>query len=396
MSVKMNKKKLSIQQSGSLDRKKYIQVLAEIKHRVQESQIKAALAANKELLKLYWDIGRIITIEQQTNGWGSNAIENLAEDLQKLFQGMSGFSRRNVFRMQAFFLAYESVSHTVAQVTDLPVFNIPWGHNAVILEKIKTTKERLWYAEKAIENGWSRNMLEIWIKSSLYAREGKAITNFMRTLPVPQSDMAQQSLKDPYIFDFLTLQQDYRERDIERGLVENVQKLLLELGKGFSFVGRQYHVVVDDVDHYLDLLFYHYKLRCFIVVELKTGNFHYSDAGQLNFYLSAVDDQLKSPQDNPTIGLLLCKTKSSIAVEYALRDIHKPIGVADYETHIMNKLPKNLKSSLPTIEEIENELEKAEMIHDTEVKKIKKGGKKKLEQEGVTTRKVRVKKISKL
>lgn len=345
-----------------LSGKRYITVLSEIKNRVKEAQIKAALSANKELLKLYWDIGQMISLQQRENGWGSNAIEQLAEDLQKAFPGITGFSRRNIFRMQAFFIAYELVPQPVALITDLPVFDIPWGHNAILLEKIKNSDERLWYAQKAIENGWSRTLLETWIKTNLYKREGKAITNFTRTLPVPQSDMAQQSLKDPYIFDFMTLHQDYVERDVEQGLIDNVQKLLLELGKGFAFVGRQYHLEVAGKDYYIDLLFYHFKLRCFVVVELKAGEFDPRDAGQLNFYLSVVDDQLKASHDNQTIGILLCKTKNNIIAEYALRDINKPMGVAGYETALLEKLPKNLKSSLPSIEEIEAELEKSEAL----------------------------------
>ena len=200
------------------------------------------------------------------------------------------------------------------------------------------------------------------IESELYNRQGKAITNFKKTLPSPQSDMAQQSLKDPYIFDFLTLHNEHVERDIEQGLIDNVQKLLLELGKGFALVGRQYHLEVDGDDYYIDLLFYHYKLRCFVVVELKARAFDPRDVGQLNFYLSAVDDLVKEPEDKPTIGLLLCKTKKNFTAEYALRNIASPIGIAEYQTEIMKKLPKNLKSSLPTIEEIESELEKTETI----------------------------------
>lgn len=341
----------------------YARVLLDLKNRVQQAQIKSVLAANKELLKLYWDIGQVITHQQQVSGWGSSIIEKLAEDLQKAFPGILGFSRRNIFRMQAFFLAYEKVPQAVAQLEDLPIFSIPWGHNALILERIKNIEERLWYADKVIESGWSRAILDMQIDSNLYKRQGKAITNFIRTLPVPQSDLAQQALKDPYVFDFLTLQKDHVERDVEQGLIDNVQKLLLELGKGFSLAGRQYHITVGKKDCYLDLLFYHYKLHCFVVVELKAGEFDPRDAGQLNFYLSAVDSQVKSPQDAPTIGILLCKTKDNIVAEYALRDINKPIGVADYEAQIVAKLPKNLKSSLPSVEEIEAELEKQEIIN---------------------------------
>lgn len=338
--------------------KEYAQTLSAIKKHIKATQVKAVLAANKELLKLYWYIGQTIEEKQQKSDWGSRIIEKLAKDLQDSFPGIAGFSKRNIFRMRAFYLAYEKVPQAVAQIETLPIFNIPWGHNAVLLEKLKNSEEQLWYAQKTISNGWSRSMLEASIKSKLYKREGKAITNFKRTLPAPQSVTAQQSLKDPYVFDFLSLTTEYDERDIEQGLIDNVQKLLLELGKGFAFIGRQYHIEIGDTDFYIDLLFYHYKLRCFVVVELKAREFDPRDTGQLNFYLSAVDDILRHKGDNPTIGLLLCKTKNNIIAEYALRDIKKPIGVAGYETELVKQLPKKLKSSLPTIAELEAEFEK--------------------------------------
>jgi len=338
----------------------YTRALSEIRRRIREAQMQAVMAANKELLKLYWHIGQMLSIQQEVNGWGSASIEKLADDIQKSFPGMAGFSRRNIFRMQAFFLAYGKVPQLVAQSADLPIFHIPWGHNAVILEKLKNTEERLWYAQRAIEDGWSRSLLESSIKSALHKREGRAVTNFVRTLPVPHSEAVQQSLKDPYVFDFLTLRDDYAERDVEHGLVNNIQKCLLELGKGFAFIGRQQHIVVSNKDYYIDLLFYHYKLRCFVVVELKATEFDPRDTGQLNFYIAAVDKQIRSPHDNPTIGILLCKTKDNLTVEYALHNISSPIGVAEYETALFEKLPKNFKSSLPTVEEIEEELEKHE------------------------------------
>lgn len=344
--------------SSTLSIKEYAHILQELKHKVAQAQTKAILAANQELLKLYWEVGQTIVQQQEKNGWGASTIEKLADDLQKAFPGLAGFSRANIFRMQAFFISYQKVAQAARQLEELPIFHIPWFHNIVIIQKIKTIGERLWYAQKTIDNGWSRTILEMQIKSKLYHREDKAITNFTRTLPAPHSDFAQQSFKDPYIFDFLTLQQDYLEKDVEQGLIDNIQKLLLELGKGFAFIGRQYHIAVGSKDYYLDLLFYHYKLRCFVVVELKAGEFDPRDAGQLNFYLSAVDNQIKGPDDAQTIGILLCKTKDSIVAEYALQDINKPIGVADCETALVEKLPKNLKRSLPSIEEIEAELEK--------------------------------------
>jgi predicted nuclease of restriction endonuclease-like (RecB) superfamily len=278
--------------------------------------------------------------------------------------------------MRAFYLAYEKVSQAVTHIEKLPIMQIPWGHNVVLLLTLKDTKERIWYAQKSIEYGWSRSMLETWIKSHLFRREGKAITNFVKTLPSPQSDIAQQSFKDPYIFDFLTLHKNHLEHDLEQGLIDHVQSLLLEMGKGFALVGRQYHLKVDDNDYYIDLLFYHVILKCYVVVELKARAFDPRDVGQLNFYLSAVDDLISKPDDKPTIGLILCKTKKNFTAEYALRSINKPIGIAEYEIEIMKKLSKELKSNLPTIEEIETELEKVEMLNKQEARKERKPKKK--------------------
>lgn len=337
--------------------KDYISTLTDLKQRVREAQLKAATSVNKELIQLYWAIGKTIAEKQEKNGWGSNIIERLAHDLQKEFPGISGFSKRNIFRMRAFHLAYQKVPQAVAQLEKLPIFSIPWGHNAIILEKIKDTEERLWYAERTIDYGWSRSALEDWIKSDVYHREGKAITNFSSKLPATQSKLAQETLKDPYCFDFLTLADDHQEKDLEQGLIDNIQRTLLELGQGFAFVGRQVHLQVGESDFYIDLLFYHLKLRAFVVCELKNIPFKPEYAGKLNFYLSAVDDIMRHPEDRPTIGMLLCKTKDNFVVEYALRDINKPMGVSGYETMLMDKLPKELKGSLPTVEEIERELE---------------------------------------
>ena len=314
------------------------------------------------MLKCYWDIGQTISIQQKTGGWGSKTTEKIANDLQKEFPGLEGFSRSNIFRMQAFFEAYQKVAQAARQLDDLPVFNIPWFHNVVLIQKIKNVEERLWYAEKTIENGWSRTMLTMWIESDLHKRQGKSITNFHATLPKPGSDLAQQSLKDPYLFGFLTMSDDANELDIEKGLVSHIQEFLIELGQGFAFVGRQFHLNVGDDDFYIDLLFYHLKLRCFIVVELKNTKFIPEYAGKLNFYLSVVDDKLRAPGDQPTIGLLLCKSKNNYLAEYALRDINKPIGISNYTTKLVESLPKELKGKLPSIEEIEAELGKVKVI----------------------------------
>ncbi|MCH9625618.1 MAG: putative nuclease YhcG [Chlamydiales bacterium] len=259
--------------------------------------------------------------------------------------------------MRAFYLAYEKVSQAVRQFKNLPVFSVPWGHNVILVSKLKDTKKRLWYAQQTIENGWSRSVLEMWIENDLYKRKGKAISNFKKTLPSAQSDLVQQTLKDPYCFDFLSIGESFREKEIEQGLVDHIQKFLTELGTGFAFMGRQYPFEIEGETFYMDLLFYHVKLRCYVVIELKAKEFDPRDAGQMNFYLSAVDDLMRHPDDQPSIGILLCKSKKQFKVEYALRDIKKPIGVSGYETKIVESLPKNLKGNLPTVKEIEAELE---------------------------------------
>lgn len=363
----MNKspKKSQKNSKTTLSLSDYVKTLADIKKRISEAQIKAAFAVNKELLKLYWYIGETIVKKQKENKWGSKIIEQLAKDLQNSFPGLSGFSRPNIFRMKAFFQAYEIVSEPPRQFETLAIFNIPWWHNVILLTKLKDYNQRIWYAQKTIENGWSSTVLELKIESNLYSRDGKAITNFTKTLPSPQSDLAQQSLKDPYVFDFLTFHKEHLEKDIEQGLMDNIQKFLLELGKGFAFVGRQYHIEIEEEDFYIDLLFYHIKLKCYVVVELKAQKFEPKDVGQLNFYLSAVDNILKEPEDKPTIGLLLCKTKKNIIAEYALQEINRPIGIAGYETaKFVESLPKKLKNNLPSIGEIEKELEKYELIDE--------------------------------
>ncbi|MBY0353423.1 PDDEXK nuclease domain-containing protein [Candidatus Babeliales bacterium] len=334
----------------------YASFLEQLKNRVSQAQLKASLAVNSELIQLYWDMGKSIVEKQEQDGWRAQTIEKLAKDLQNAFPGMQGFSQTNIFRMRAFYLAYGKVPQAVGLVNELPVAKIPWGHNILIIEKCKDYQERLWYAKQTIDNGLSRSALEDWIKSKSYKRHGKAITNFSDRLPAPQSQLAQEMLKDPYNFDFLTLEADYLETKLEQGLVDNIQKLLLELGKGFAFIGRQHHLEIAGDDYYLDLLFYHTKLHCYCVIELKNTDFKPEYAGKLNFYLSAVDDLLKQKNDNPSIGILLCKTKKKLKVEYALRDINKPIGVSDYVTKALENLPKKLQSSLPTIQDIEAEL----------------------------------------
>lgn len=328
----------------------YLAFLQGIKDRIRHAQVGAALAANRELILLYWDIGREILAQQREEGWGAKVIDQLATDLRRGFSELKGFSPRNLKYMRAFAEAWPDKAF-VQQV----VAQIPWGHNVRILDKAETHEERAFYVENTSRHGWSRNVLVAQIESGLYHRQGKAITNFERTLPEPDSDLAQQTLKDPYVFDFLELAADARERELERALIEHIRSFLLELGVGFAFVGHQVHLEVGGEDFYIDMLFYHLRLRCFVVIDLKTGKFRPEYAGKMNFYLSAVDDRLRqSDIDGPTIGLLLCKGKNRIIVEYALRDTVKPIGVAEWQ--LTRSLPDELSANLPSVDDLESEL----------------------------------------
>jgi predicted nuclease of restriction endonuclease-like (RecB) superfamily len=329
--------------------KEYGDFLQSLKTRIQQAQVRAALAVNRELVLLYWQIGREILERQKAQGWGAKVIEQLSKDLRSEFPQMKGLSRANLLYMRSF-----AETYTDEQFVQQAVGQIPWGHNVRILDKVKDAKQREFYIHKTIENGWSRNVLVLQIESKLYERQGKAITNFEMTLPPAQSDLAVQLLKDPYNFDFLTLHDEAVERDLESALLQNLQKFLVELGVGFAFVGRQYHLEVGDQDFYIDLLFYHLKLRAFVVVDLKMREFKPEDAGKMSFYLTATDKILKHETDAPTIGMILCKTKNKLVAEYALQNLGSPIGVS--EMQLAEALPENLKGSLPTIEEIEKEL----------------------------------------
>ncbi len=327
----------------------YADWLADLKGRIHSAQQRATLAVNRELVLLYWQIGRDILARQAAQGWGAKVIERLAQDLRAAFPEMKGFSPRNLKYMRSFAEAWpdaEFVQQAVAQ--------LPWGHNAVLLDRLNTEVERRWYAAKAIEHNWSRNVLNIQIETRLLERSGKAITNFDARLPAPQSDLARESLKDPYRFDFLGLTDEAQEREIETALVKHVTEFLLELGAGFAFVGRQVLLDVGGDEFFIDLLFYHLKLRCYVVVELKGGKFKPEHLGQLGFYLTAVNRQVKHEQDNPTIGLLLCKSKNKVVAEYALGDKNQPMGIAEYK--LLESLPAELQTSLPSIEQIEREL----------------------------------------
>lgn len=327
----------------------YADWLAELKTRIHTAQQRATLVVNRELVLLYWQIGRDILARQAAQGWGAKVIERLAHDLRAAFPDMKGFSPRNLKYMRAFAEAWPDGEFVQAALAPLP-----WYHQLALLDKLGTGEERRWYAAQALEHNWSRNVLVMQIEMRLRERSGKAVTNFAARLPAPLSDLARESLKDPYRLDFLGLGKEAEERAVESALVQHITKFLLELGAGFAFVGRQVHIEVGGDDFYIDLLFYHLKLRCYVVVELKAGAFKPEHTGQLSFYLSAVDAQVKHADDNPTIGLLLCKSQNRVVAEYALRDINQPIGVAEYQ--LINALPAQLKTSLPTIEQIEQEL----------------------------------------
>jgi predicted nuclease of restriction endonuclease-like (RecB) superfamily len=329
------------------DYKAFVQ---DIKQQVQSVQIKAAIMVNQALLQLYWDLAERIVTQQQTTTWGDGFLLQLSRDLQTEFPDMKGFSKRNLELMRQWYRFWSEQPAIAKQL----VAQIPWGHNLVILSKIKNPNQAVFYVQKTLQNNWSRVVLTHQIESNLYQRQGKAISNFQTTLPAPQSDLASETLKDPYIFDFLSLTEKHNEKELEAALVAQVTRLLLELGVGFSYLGRQYKLDISGDEFFIDLLFYHVKLHCYVVVELKTVKFKPEFIGQLNFYVSAVDGVLKSESDNATIGILICKSKNATVVEYALKDIHKPIGVSEYI--ITQSLPDEFKSSLPSIEAIEAEL----------------------------------------
>lgn len=330
----------------------YAEWLTELKTRIHSAQQRAAIAVNRELVLLYWQIGRDILARQAEQGWGAKVIERLSQDLRSAFPEMKGFSPRNLKYMRAFAEAWPD-----EQFVQQAVARLPWGHNLVLLDKLPGPETRRWYAARAIEHYWSRNILTMQIETHLLERSGAAVTNFPATLPKPQSDLARESLKDPYRFDFLGLTAVAQERAIEDALTKHVTEFLLELGAGFAYVGRQVLLDVGGDEFFIDLLFYHVKLRCYLVIELKAGKFKPEHLGQLSFYLTAMDTQVKQPEDNPTIGLLLCKSKNEVVAEYALRENSQPLGVAEYQ--LVESLPPDLEANLPSIAQIERELEAA-------------------------------------
>ncbi|MCK9609305.1 MAG: PDDEXK nuclease domain-containing protein [Methylomonas sp.] len=327
--------------------------LTELKSRIHSAQQRAALAVNRELVLLYWQIGQDILTRQTQQGWGAKVIERLAQDLRNAFPDMKGFSPRNLKYMRAFAEAWPDAEFVQAVLAQLP-----WYHQLALLDKLKSEAERRWYVAKTLEHNWSRNVLVMQIETRLFERSGTAITNFEDRLPKPQSDLARESLKDPYRFDFLGLTEAAQEREIENALVRHVTEFLLELGAGFAFVGRQVLLDVGGDEFFIDLLFYHLKLRCYVVIELKAGTFKPEHLGQLGFYLTAVDRQIKDEHDSPTIGLLLCKSKNKVVAEYALSDKTQPMGIAEYK--LLESLPAELQTSLPSIEAIEQALQHTE------------------------------------
>ena len=360
----------------------YKDLLSEIKRRVRKAQNRLATVANTELLALYWDIGGLLVDRQKMEGWGAGVLRHLATDLKNELSNQQGYSERNLKLMTQFYREYPELfeigQQPVAQLPDSiagrrtnagqddlkgqqPVADIhalvralSWTVNILLIQKIKDLETRKWYMCACIEQGWGRDILAVMIKSNVHARQGAAVTNFDLRLPEPHAQLAKDTLKDPYIFDFLTLDKPFRERELEAGLVGHLERFLLELGAGFAFVGRQVHLDVADEDFYIDLLFYHLRLRSFVVVDLKIGPFKPEYAGKINFYCNVVDDQFRHETDNPTIGLILCQDKKRVLAEYALRGMDKPIGISEYE--LTRALPEELKSALPTIEEIEAEL----------------------------------------
>jgi predicted nuclease of restriction endonuclease-like (RecB) superfamily len=334
----------------------YRALIADLKTRIRSAQIKAALTVNSQLIALYWDIGKLIVEKQRASGWGDAVIDQIAQDLSREFKSMKGFSRRNLYYMKQFYEFYADQDEFVQKLAA----QIPWWHNILIFQHIEDKQKALWYVQKTLENGWSRNALGLQIDNRLYERQATLpkIDNFAEHLPAPQSDLARQTLKDPYLFDFLDVGEEAAERELETALVDRITRFLLELGRGFAFVGRQYHLEVGGDDFYIDLLFYHVRLHCYVALELKTGPFKPEYAGKLNFYLTALDEQVKTPEDQPSIGLILCKNRNNLVAEYALRDLGKPIGIARYA--LAGTLPEALKASLPTVEEVEAELGKTD------------------------------------
>jgi len=338
-----------------LEINQYREILTDLKSKFKSTQIKAHIKVNSELLQFYWYLGKKIIEVQNSYKWGSKFLENLSRDLSKAFPNVKGFSKRNLELIRKWVIFWDKKE--IAKQLVSQIYQIPWGHNIIIIQKCKNIDEAIYYIQNTINNGISRNVLVHQIESRLYYREKKAINNFDKTLPPIQSDLAKEITKDPYIFDFLTIDEDYKEKELENALIENIKDFLIELGNGFAFVGKQYKIEVSNQEFRIDLLFYHLKLHSYIVIELKNSEFKPEYAGKLNFYVSIVDDKLKSEIDNSTIGILICKSKDNLIVEYSLKDINKPIGVSEYK--LTKELPRELRENLPSIEEIKKQIQRS-------------------------------------
>lgn len=337
----------------------YIIWILDLKQKIQQSQIKAAIQVNSALIEIYWDLGKKITERNFENSYGSGFFSQLSKDLRSEFPEIKGFSESNLKYCKRFYLFYNQDDENRQQVVDdlsNQIFLVPWGHHVTLITKCKDPKEAHFYIKKTIENGWSRAVLLNMISGKLIDTQGKAITNFSKTLPDYESDLIRETLKDPYIFDFINVTESYKERELENALVENISKFLIELGSGFAFVGKQVEISVGNQSFFIDLLFYHIKLKRYVVIELKTGHFEPEFAGKLNFYVTAVDKQMREENDNATVGMIICKDKNKIIAEYSLTDLHKPLGISSYE--LKKILPENLRSHLPSIEDVEKELKK--------------------------------------
>lgn len=339
----------------------YISWILDLKQKIQQSQIKAAIQVNSALIEMYWDLGKEISERNFENSYGSGFFSQLSKDLRTEFPEIKGFSESNLKYCKRFYLFYNQDAENRQQLVDElsgQIFLIPWGHHVTLITKCKNPKEAHFYIKKTIENGWSRAILLNMISGKLIDTQGKAITNFSKTLPNYESDLIRETLKDPYVFDFINVTESYKERELENALVENISKFLIELGSGFAFVGKQVEISVGDQSFFIDLLFYHIKLKRYVVIELKTGHFEPEFVGKLNFYVTAVDKQMRDENDNATVGMIICKDKNEIIAEYSLTDLHKPLGISSYE--LKKILPENLRSHLPSIEDVEKELKKLE------------------------------------
>lgn len=343
--------------------------ICSLKARYRNSQIKAASSVNREMLLFYWNLGRDITLMKAESRWGSKFVDALSDDLRKELPDAKGFSRTNIFYMAKFYRLYtnetihqadgqfmstEIVPQVGGQIED-DIFAIPWGHHKLIMDKCKDDKERaIFFVRKTIENNWSRAVLLNFLDTSLFERQGKAISNFEKTLPAPQSGLAQEMTKDPYNFDFLTITEGYYEKELKDALMSNISQFLLELGTGFAFVGREYRLEVGNTEQFIDMLFYNITLHCYVVIEVKIRAFEPGDMGQIGTYIAAVDDILRKEGDAPTVGLLVCKNKDNVLAQYAVNSSNAPVGISEYE--LSNLMPDNFKGTMPSIEDIEREL----------------------------------------